>query len=65
MNWNYIMEGSASTNGLLFLLSVRLILPWKVRGCIGADFFLLRWIGTPWGRTTKEADKLKVEADAD
>ena len=59
MNWNYIMVVSASINGLLLALEVGLILAWKVSGYIGADFFLLRWIGTPWGRTTKEPDKQK------
>ena len=28
--------------------AVALILGWKVAGYIGADFFLLRFIGTPW-----------------
>ena len=66
MNWNFIMAGSASTNGLLFLCEVGLILAWKVSGYIGADYFLLRWIGTPWGRTAAaEPVKAKAEAAAD
>ena len=48
MNWNYMMAGSASTNPLLFIVAVGLIAAWKVSGYIGADYFLLRWIGTPW-----------------
>ncbi len=48
MNWNFMMAGSASTNPLLFLIAVGLILAWKVAGTIGADYFLLKWIGTPW-----------------
>jgi len=48
MNWNFMMAGSASSNPLLFVAAVGLILAWKVAGHIGADFFLLRWIGTPW-----------------
>lgn len=48
MNWNFIMAGSASTNGLLGLVAVLLILAWKVAGYYGADYFLLRWLGTPW-----------------
>ncbi len=55
MNWNYIMAGSASTNGLMFALAVGLILAWKVAGYIGADYFLLPLIGTPWGREKKAA----------
>ena len=48
MNWNYMMAGSASTNPLLFVCAVAIILGWKVAGYIGADYALLRWIGTPW-----------------
>jgi thiosulfate dehydrogenase [quinone] large subunit len=48
MNWNFMMAGSASTNPMLFIIAVALILAWKVSGYIGADYYLLRWIGTPW-----------------
>ena len=51
MNWNFMMAGSASTNPLLFVAAVGLILAWKVSGYFGADYFLLRWIGTPWKNT--------------
>lgn len=54
MNWSYMMAGSASTNPMLFLISVLLILAWKVSGYIGADYFLLRWIGVPWHTDTLE-----------
>jgi thiosulfate dehydrogenase [quinone] large subunit len=55
MNWNFIMAGSASTNGLLGLAAVLLVLAWKVAGYWGADYFLLRWLGTPWrSRTVAE-----------
>jgi thiosulfate dehydrogenase [quinone] large subunit len=49
MNWNFMMAGSASINPMLFALSVGLILAWKVAGYVGADYFLLPLIGTPWG----------------
>lgn len=48
MNWNFIMAGSASTNGYLFFISVLLVLAWKVAGYIGVDYFLLPYLGTPW-----------------
>jgi thiosulfate dehydrogenase [quinone] large subunit len=48
MNWNFMMAGSASSNPMLFLVAVVLILAWKVAGYYGADYFLLRWLGTPW-----------------
>lgn len=48
MNWNYMMAGSASTNPMLFLLSILLILAWKTAGWWGGDRWLLVWLGTPW-----------------
>lgn len=48
LNWNFIMAGTASTNALLFVLAVMLILAWKVAGHIGLDRYLLPSLGTPW-----------------
>lgn len=55
MNWNYMMAGTASTNPMLFVVALGLIMAWKVSGYIGADFFLLPKIGTPW--SGKDDDK--------
>ncbi len=49
MNFNFMMAGSASTNPVLFILAIGLIFAWKIAGFIGLDYFLLNWIGTPWG----------------
>lgn len=48
MNFNFIMAGAASTNGLLFVLAILLMLAWKVGGWYGLDRWLLPMIGTPW-----------------
>ena len=56
MNWNYIMAGSASTNPMLLLLSVFLILAWKVAGFFGADYFLISWVGSLWNRKSEKAE---------
>ncbi len=48
MNWNFIMAGSASTNGLMLIIAILLILAWKTAGYLGADYVLLRWLGVPW-----------------
>ena len=50
MNWNFIMAGSASTNGLLFAIAIVLMLAWKVAGWYGLDRWLLPLVGTPWYR---------------
>ncbi|MGA2820284.1 MAG: DoxX family protein [Anaerolineales bacterium] len=51
MNWNYIMAGTASTNALLLVLGLLLLAAWKVSGYLGADYFIIRFIGTPWWTT--------------
>ncbi len=48
MNWNFMMAGSASTNPMLFLMAVLLILAWKTAGWFGLDRFILPMLGTPW-----------------
>jgi thiosulfate dehydrogenase [quinone] large subunit len=50
MNFNFMLAGAASTNPVLFLAALLLIFAWKTAGFIGADYFLLNWIGTPWNR---------------
>lgn len=54
MNWNFMMAGTASSNPVLFVAALGLIMAWKVSGLVGADFFLLRWVGTPWRTKEKE-----------
>jgi len=48
MNWNFMMAGSASTNPVLFVIAILLILAWKVAGYLGLDYYLLPLLGTPW-----------------
>jgi thiosulfate dehydrogenase [quinone] large subunit len=48
MNWNFMLAGSASSNPVLFLVAVLLILAWKVAGYYGLDRILLPMLGTPW-----------------
>mgnify|MGYP003332968883 FL=1 len=48
LNWNFMMAGTASTNPVLMVLAVGLMLAWKVAGYYGADRWILPYIGTPW-----------------
>ena len=48
MNFNYIMAGSASSNGLFGFGAVLLILAWKTAGYIGLDRFILPKLGMTW-----------------
>lgn len=58
MNWNFIMAGSASINGMLFFVSVLLVLAWKIAGYIGLDYFVLPYLGTPWpGKEVEDVEE--------
>ena len=61
MNWNFMMAGSASSNPLLFVLALGLVMAWKIAGYIGLDYFLLPLIGTPWGWVTKSKQRPAAE----
>lgn len=57
MNWNFIMAGSASVNGVFLVLAVLLMLAWKIAGYIGLDYYILPritdfWTPTPVLNTT-------------
>ncbi len=61
MNWSYIMAGSTSSNPLLLIGAIVLILAWKTAGYYGADYFLLPRLGTPWSRRKVQESDTKVE----
>ena len=48
MNFTFIYAGSASSNPTFIILSVLLIIGWRVAGWWGLDRFLLPRLGTPW-----------------
>jgi thiosulfate dehydrogenase [quinone] large subunit len=48
MNFSFIFAGSTSSNPLLILLEVVVLLGWRVAGWWGVDRFLLPRLGTPW-----------------
>lgn len=48
MNMSFMLAGTASTNPVLFVLAVLLMLGWQVAGYYGADRFILPLLGAPW-----------------
>ncbi|HLZ26833.1 MAG TPA: DoxX family membrane protein [Chloroflexota bacterium] len=48
MNMAFMLAGTTSTNPVLAILGILLILAWKNAGYIGLDYFLLPMLGTPW-----------------
>jgi thiosulfate dehydrogenase (quinone) large subunit len=63
MNWNFIMAGAASTNAVLGLAALLLILAWKTAGWYGLDRWLLPYIGVPW-RTREEFETEREAREA-
>ncbi|MBI2759610.1 MAG: DoxX family membrane protein [Chloroflexi bacterium] len=67
MNWNFIMAGSASVNGMFLIVSVVLFMAWKVAGFLGVDYFLLPRIAL-WSdkkETAKSLPRVGEPAAAD
>ena len=64
MNWSFMMAGTASTNPVLLLASVGLMLAWKVAGYYGLDRFLLPMLGTPWRQVVTQPRATAAQAPA-
>ncbi len=48
MNLNYLLAGTISINPILFVLSIGVVLAWKVSGYIGFDRWILPKLCIPW-----------------
>jgi thiosulfate dehydrogenase [quinone] large subunit len=48
MNLNYLMAGAVSVNPILLIISIFIVLAWKIAGWWGLDRWLLPALGTPW-----------------
>jgi thiosulfate dehydrogenase [quinone] large subunit len=48
MNMNFMLAGTTSSNPVLFLAAIGLMLGWRVAGYYGLDRLLLPTLGTPW-----------------
>jgi thiosulfate dehydrogenase [quinone] large subunit len=48
MNMNFMLAGTTSSNPVLFMVAIVLLLAWKTAGYVGADRWLLPALGTPW-----------------
>jgi thiosulfate dehydrogenase [quinone] large subunit len=55
MNFAFLFAGTTSSNPMLILLGVLILLGWRVAGWWGIDHFLLPRIGTPWRTAEPEA----------
>ena len=65
MNFNYLMAGAVSVNPVFLILSITLILAWKVSGYIGMDYFLVPRVGALWSdRIAKRANSAGLPQQA-
>jgi len=48
MNFSYIFAGTAGVNPLFIIISLILIMAWRVAGWYGLDRIVLPRLGTPW-----------------
>lgn len=65
MNFNFMLAGTASTNPVLFLGAIFLMLAWKTAGYWGLDRWLLERLGTPWSvRSSDDGPPPKPAAPA-
>lgn len=61
MNFSFMLAGTASTNPVLFLGAIFLMLAWKTAGHWGLDRWLLGRLGTPWSVTRAAAGVAHAE----
>ncbi len=62
MNMAFMLAGTTSTNPVMAVLGIVLILAWKNAGYIGLDRFLLPILGTPWQRKAPTVTRTAVTA---
>ncbi|WP_235848920.1 MULTISPECIES: DoxX family protein [Bacillaceae] len=53
MNMSFLLAGTVSSNPVMFMIAILLILAWKVAGWYGLDRWALPKFGTPWQRISK------------
>lgn len=48
MNMSFLLAGTVSSNPVMFMIAILLIMAWKVAGWYGLDRWALPFLGTPW-----------------
>jgi thiosulfate dehydrogenase [quinone] large subunit len=64
LNMAFMLAGTTSTNPVLAMLGVLLILAWKNAGYIGLDRYLLPLLGTPWKQAAPTPQGVRTPATA-
>ena len=64
MNFSYVFAGTAGVNPLFIIISLFLIMAWRVAGWYGLDRVVLPKLGTPWQRGEAFRRRERAPADA-
>lgn len=64
MNMSFLLAGSASTNPVLLMMGIGLMLAWRVCGYYGLDRYLLPALGVPWRIKVNAGDSAPVTQPA-
>jgi thiosulfate dehydrogenase (quinone) large subunit len=56
LNMTFLLAGTVSSNPILLIITMFVILAWRVAGWIGLDYFLLPKLGVPWQREVVVVD---------
>ncbi len=66
MNWSFMLAGTASTNPVLGIVGLGVMVAWKTAGWWGADRVILPSVGAPWSRGALfGGSRLSVEGGTD
>ena len=60
MNWNFLMAGTASTNQVFLVISILLVIAWKVAGYFGADYYLIPWLASILGTAEEKKGRMPL-----
>ena len=64
LNFSYVFAGTSGVNPLFIIISLFLIMAWRVAGWYGLDRIVLPKLGTPWQPGSLFKRKQPAEAPA-
>jgi len=60
MNFSFMLAGSASVNPVFLLISILIILAWKVAGYVGLDYFAIPFLANLLGTKERKVETAPV-----
>lgn len=56
MNMSFLLAGTVSSNPIMFIIAMLILLAWKVAGWYGVDRWALPKFGTPWSSNVSDKE---------